>query len=256
MSGFLDQYIIYHPAPWEDREWARLSGLPLEDVWFQSPDGVKLFGWFVPAPGNTMKGAMLLWCHGNAGNIIHRLDNVALLHRLGISVFLFDYRGYGRSAGSPSQQGLYLDALGAYDYLVQRRRVPAGRVVLFGRSLGGSVAGYVAGQRVAAGLLLESTFPSVAAVAKAHYFGLPMHWLLGARFPLAEHLQSVKIPTLIIHGDRDEIIPLALGKEVFAAAHTPKEFYLVKGADHNSLYRLGGMPYFEKIREFVQRVVE
>ena len=252
----LDQYIIYHPAPWEDRDWARLSGLPLEDVWFQSPDGVKLFGWFVAATAKSMKGAVLLWCHGNAGNIVHRLDNLVFLHRLGISVLLFDYRGYGRSVGRPSEQGLYLDALGAYDYAVKRRNVPPTKIVLFGRSLGGPVAGYVAGRRSAAGLLLESTFPSVAAVAKARYGGLPLHWLLGARFPLGEYLKQVGIPTLVVHGDRDEIIPLALGKEVFAAAKAPKEFYLVKGADHNSLYRLGGMSYLQRIKQFVQGVVE
>ncbi|MFQ5932952.1 MAG: alpha/beta hydrolase, partial [Nitrospiraceae bacterium] len=100
MSGLLDQLVGYHPHSWSDRDWARVSGLPLQDVWFQAADGTKLFGWYVEAADHS---AVLLWCHGNAGNIINRLDNLARLHQLGFSVFLFDYRGYGRSSGSPSE---------------------------------------------------------------------------------------------------------------------------------------------------------
>jgi fermentation-respiration switch protein FrsA (DUF1100 family) len=250
--NFLDRLFVFYPEPWLDRDWARASGLPLQEVWFDAEDGARLFGWYVEG---AERRAVLLWCHGNAGNIIHRLDNLARLHRLGLSVFLFDYRGYGRSEGSPSEDGLYQDALGAYAYLVQRRRTPPEQIVIFGRSLGAAVAGDLAVRRPAAGLILESAFPSVGAVAKAHYFGLPVHWLLGSDFNLVDRLKRLSLPKLIVHGDQDEIIPLELGKQVFDLAKEPKSFYVVPGADHNSLYVIGGHAYFRRLKQFVDQVV-
>ena len=130
--SILDQYFVYHPEPWQDRDWARLSGVPLEDVWFQAADGVRLFAWYAEAQADR---PVILWCHGNAGTIIHRLENLKLLYRLGLSVFLFDYRGYGRSQGRPSEEGLYQDAFGAHDYLTRTRMIRPERMIIFGRSL-------------------------------------------------------------------------------------------------------------------------
>lgn len=248
----LDQLLVYHPAPWEDRDWARLSGLPLEDVWFNAQDGTRLFGWYVRVSGSP---AVLLWCHGNAGNITHRLENLALLYRTGLSVFLFDYRGYGRSSGAPSEDGLYQDALAAYDYLVEIKRVPPERIVLFGRSMGAAVAGALASRRPAAGLILESAFPSVEALARFHYWGFPAHWFVHAQYNLAERLREIHRPALIIHGDHDSIVPLQMGRMVFEAAHPPKDLYIVPGADHNDLVGVGGTPYFERLRRFVKEVI-
>jgi fermentation-respiration switch protein FrsA (DUF1100 family) len=247
-----DQLLVYHPSPWIEKDWGRLSGLPLEDVWFEAADGTRLFGWYVQAAGSP--GA-LLWCHGNAGNIIHRLENLASLYRIGLSVFLFDYRGYGRSAGSPSEPGLYQDALAAYDYLTRTKQVPSERIVLFGRSLGAAVAGLVASQRQAAGLILESAFPSVEALARFHYGGLPAHWLVSAEFNLADRLREIHRPVLVIHGDRDRTVPLQMGQMVFDAARPPKDWYVVHGADHNDLIYIGRAPYFERVRQFVKEVV-
>lgn len=248
----LDRLFLYHPTPWEDRDWARLSGLPLEEARFRAEDGPHLFGWYVRAPHSP---AVLLWCHGNAGNIIHRLENLRALYRTGLSVLLFDYRGYGRSEGRPSEQGLYRDAVAAHDYLRAKERVSPERVVLFGRSLGGAVAGEVALRRPAAGLILESSFPSVEAVARFHYWGLPAHWLIGADFRLIDRLPHLALPSLVIHGDRDDLIPPALGKAVFDALKDPKSFYLVPGADHNNLPFQGGAAYFTRLRTFVESVV-
>jgi len=251
MSNVLDQLFVYHPAPWIERDWARISSLPLQEVWLDSRDGARLFGWYVESRETS---GVMLWCHGNAGNIIHRLENLVELYRTGLSVLIFDYRGYGRSSGTPSEEGLYRDALAAYAYLSEKRRIAPERLVLFGRSLGAAVAGEVASQKPTAGLILESPFPSVGAVARAHYFGLPVDWLLGAEFNLIERLQRISTPVLVVHGDRDEVVPIQLGQQVFEAAREPKSFYLVSGADHNDLYVVGGRPYFQRIKRFVVEV--
>ncbi|OQW35499.1 MAG: peptidase [Nitrospira sp. SG-bin1] len=251
--SLLDQFFIYHPEPWQDRDWARLSGLPLEDVWFQSSDGVRLFGWYVET---TADRPVLLWCHGNAGNIINRLDNLRFLYQMGLSIFLFDYRGYGKSQGvRPSEKGLYEDAYGAYDYLTKGRKIRAERIVLFGRSLGASVAGELATQRPATGLILESSFSSIEAVARLHYGGFLAHWFLGAEFRLVDRLPNLSLPKLIIHGDRDDIIPIKLGRHIFDVAKPPKEWYVIQGADHNNTYLVGGRAYFLRLAEFIKKVV-
>ena len=247
--SLLDQFFVYHPEPWEDRDWKSLSGLSLEDVWFPSADGVKLFGWYVEARADA---GVLLWCHGNAGTVINRVENLRELHRLGLSLFIFDYRGYGRSQGRPSEVGLYLDATGAYDYLTRTRMIRPERLVIFGRSLGAAGATDLAALKPAAGLILESPFPSIEAVAKHHYGGMPVHWLLGAEFRLIDRLPYLSLPKLILHGDRDDVIPIQLGRQVFEAAKPPKWWYTIAGADHNNTYQVGGAPYFRCVAEFVQ----
>ena len=228
--------------------------MPLEDVWFTAADGTKLFGWYVE---NRDTSGVILWCHGNAGNIINRLENLRELYRIGLSVFIFDYRGYGRSQSlRPSEEGLYQDALGAYDYLTRTRMIRPERIVIFGRSLGATVAAEVASHKPAAGLILESPFPSIEAVAKYHYGGLPVHWLLGADFRLIDRLPQLSLPKLIIHGDQDDIIPLELGRQVFEAAVPPKFFYVIKGADHNNTYQVGGAAYFRRWAEFIQSALQ
>ena len=251
MANLLDQMFVFHPSPWIHRDWAGVSGLPLEEVRFISADRVNLFGWYVESRDSA--GA-LLWCHGNAGNIIHRLENLSRLYRAGLSVFIFDYRGYGRSEGKPSEEGLYQDAFAAYGYLTRTRGIRSDHLVLFGRSLGAAVAATVASQRPAAGLILESPFPSVESVAKAT-FGVPAHWLLQSRFRLIDRLRDIRVPILVIHGDRDDIIPIKLGKEVFDAAPSPKSFYVIQGAHHNNTYVVGGKPYLLRFKSFVDEVV-
>jgi fermentation-respiration switch protein FrsA (DUF1100 family) len=252
MSGILDRFFVFHPEAWSDQDWKLRSGLPLEDVWFSSADGTKLFGWYVEAAADR---PVILWCHGNAGNIIHRLDNLGRLFMASFSVFLFDYRGYGRSEGRPSEKGLYLDAAGAYDYLTRTRMIRPERLIVFGRSLGAAVAGDLASHKPAAGLVLESSFPSIESVAKIHYGGLPLHWLLGAEFRLIDRLHDLSLPKLIIHGDQDDIIPLSLGRQVFDAAPSPKTFHVVAGAGHNNTYLVGGRVYFNRFEQFALEAI-
>lgn len=248
----LDQYFVYHPADWIERNWRQISGLPLEDVWIQVNDHVRVFGWYVEA---GPKQPVLLWCHGNAGNISHRLENLGDLFRLRLSVFLFDYRGYGKSTGSPSESGLYADALAGYEFLTGERMVAPERLVIFGRSLGAAVAGEVAIQRPAAGLILESAFPSMQSMADEHYMGLPANWFVNAEFNLSQKLPNFSAPTLIIHGDRDQIVPLKLGRQVYDSARHPKAWYKVPGAGHNDVPYVGGASYYRQILSFINQVV-
>ena len=148
--NILDQFFVFHPERWHEKDWRSASGLPLEDVWFKAADGATLFGWYVEAPADR---PVVIWCHGNAGNIDNRLDNLRFLFRQNLSVFLFDYRGYGKSQNvRPSEEGLYQDAIGAYEYLVRGRRLKPERLIIFGRSLGAAVAADLASHKPAAGL--------------------------------------------------------------------------------------------------------
>lgn len=196
----------------------------------------------------------MLWSHGNAGNIVHRLENLRELYEHGLTAFIYDYRGYGRSDGVPSEQGLYLDAMAAYDHLANERKIPVGRIVDFGRSLGASVAGDLARRRPVAGLILETPFPSVEAVARRVFHGLPAHLLLKSRFDLVARLREIHLPLLVLHGDRDTVIPFDLGRAVYEAANEPKEFVVIPGADHNNTYLIGGETYFQRLLGFIYRV--
>jgi fermentation-respiration switch protein FrsA (DUF1100 family) len=181
---------------------------------------------------------------------------MAGLYRAGLSLFIFDYRGYGLSEGTPSEEGLYQDAEAAYRYVTETRRVSPKRLVLFGRSIGAAVAGDLAAKHPAAGLMMEGTFPSVEAVAKHYYYGLPVHWLISSRFPLVEKLTRVRMPVLVIHGEQDEIIPVELGRAVYEAAPSPKSFYLVPGAGHNDCPVVGGASYYARIVQFIASTVQ
>jgi fermentation-respiration switch protein FrsA (DUF1100 family) len=224
-------------------------GLPFDDASFTASDGVRLHGWFVPGESDVT----WLWCHGNAGNISHRLDNLRLLHdELGVSVFIFDYRGYGRSEGSPSEEGTYRDAEAALAYLLSRPDVDAERVVYFGRSLGAAVAVELATRRPPSALILESPLPSIAELARHHYPFLPAGRLLRTKYDALSKIGKVRVPLLVLHGDQDEVIPFEAGRRLFGAANEPKRFYTIGGAGHNDTYVVGGREYFRALREFME----
>ncbi|GJL65628.1 MAG: hypothetical protein NPIRA05_05990 [Nitrospirales bacterium] len=247
-----DNIFVFQPSPWSEQQWAHMSRLPLEEVWLTVNSDIRLFSWFIDAGPQQ---PVLLWCHGNAGNISHRLSNVSELHRRGISVMIFDYRGYGKSTGVPSETGFYQDALTAYDFLRTHKNVHPKRLVIFGRSLGTSVAGEVARQRSVAGLILEGAFPSIQSMADHHYFGLPAHWFLNSQFNLTEKLSDISRPILVIHGEHDTIVPIKFGKQVYEAATSPKQWYPVPGASHNDVPAVGGRTYFHQLKTFIQNIV-
>jgi hypothetical protein len=230
----------------------RSVGLAYEDVEFPASDGVRLHGWFVPGP----RAETLLWFHGNAGNISHRLDQLRLLHDLvGAGVFAIDYRQYGRSSGSASEQGLYADAQGALSYLLGRTDVDPHRLVYFGQSLGSAVAIDLATRRSPRGLVLETPFLSLRAMAGTILPG-PLSAILPAAFDNLRKIERVGAPVLFIHGDRDEIVPYEQGRRLFAEAKPPKAFYTVRGAGHNDPYIVGGDSYFRRLREFIDKLAK
>jgi fermentation-respiration switch protein FrsA (DUF1100 family) len=222
-------------------------GLDYEDVEFSTADGVRLHGWYVPGT----RPEILLWFHGNAGNISHRLDNLRLLHdHVGVTVFLFDYRGFGRSEGQPSERGLYDDARAALQYLVMKHGVSCGDLIYFGRSLGSGVAVELATEASPRGLILETPFTSIRAMART-LFG-PLAVVAPSSFDNVSKIPRLMVPKLFIHGDSDSLVPYTQGRELFDAASPPKAFYTIRGADHNDTYVVGGSTYFRRFREFIE----
>jgi fermentation-respiration switch protein FrsA (DUF1100 family) len=222
--------------------------LPFQDIWFSSSDSVRLHGWLIPA---SSPNHLLLFCHGNAGNISHRLDNLRLLHNTGISVFIFDYRGYGRSQSRISEKGFYLDSEAAYEVARAWAEKHRAKLVVFGRSLGGIAATHLAATKPCDGLILESTFTNMGAMARAHY-PLPfVEALLKDRLNAVGQIVQVRVPILFFHGDKDRIVPIELGRKLFEAAPIPKELVVIPGAGHNDTYSVGGSDYFKKIESFL-----
>jgi fermentation-respiration switch protein FrsA (DUF1100 family) len=244
---FIENSIIFHPNTQLDDNPSNWE-LFYKDIQFLTPDGQKLHGWFFPL---SEKSPVLIFCHGNAGNISHRIENVKFLVKRGISVFLFSYRGYGKSSGSPSEKGIYIDGIAAYDYLTGVEKIPSERIVVFGRSLGGSVATEVALQRKARCLIIESTFTSMKDMAKAIFPFFVVSPFLPHHYNTIYKIANVSIPKLILHGDNDEIVPFSMGKKLFAQASEPKLFFPIHGAGHNDTYVVGGEKYFDVIVNFI-----
>ncbi|MDP2155115.1 MAG: alpha/beta hydrolase [Sulfuricella sp.] len=207
----------------------RQAGLDYEDVKLVTTDGVALHGWFVPS---AQSRGTVLFLHGNAGNISHRLDFLLMFHRLGYNTLIIDYRGYGNSAGEPSEQGTYLDAEAAWRYLSVSRQTSPGSIVLFGESLGGAVAAWLAVRHEPAALVIASGFTSVPDLAAKFYPYLPVRRLSRFSYDTREYLQSVAAPVFIAHSPDDEIIPYRHGRALYDAAKPPKQFLELSGG-HN-----------------------
>ncbi len=259
---FFENRVIYYPSPFPEGIWdAKSQGLEVEDVYFKTDDGLRLHGWYVPALTPVSipiqkPSATFLFFHGNAGNITHRLDNLQLLRERGWNVFIFDYRGYGKSEGRPTEKGIYLDSLAAYEFLRKDKNVPAERLFLFGRSLGGVCAVHVAASRPAAGVILESTFTSARDMAGEMFPILPVGPFIRTKFDSFQKISTVKIPKLFLHAPKDSIVPYSLGRKLFERAPEPKSFYDIIGADHNDAIYTGGEKYFQAIEDFVSGTVK
>jgi fermentation-respiration switch protein FrsA (DUF1100 family) len=239
---FPDRQLVATPAA---------AGLAYEEVWFTAADGVKLHGWYVPGePGRPL----LLFCHGNAGNISHRIENLWHFRRLGLAVLIFDYRGYGRSEGRSSEEGTYSDARGALGWLQQRGWQPQ-QLIYFGRSLGAGVAVQLALETPPGALVLETPFPSIAAMGWHHnpILYLLLGWLLDARYDSFNKIGRIHTPLLLFQGDRDSIVPEKMARRLFERANEPKTYYRIEGADHNDTFDVGGEPYWQQWRQFLEQ---
>lgn len=227
------------------------AGLKYEDVWLTAEDGIRIHGWYVfhPRPRGT-----LLFFHGNAGNIGDRIESLAIFHELGLESFIIDYHGYGLSGGSAGERETYMDARAAWNHLIDIRRVPAEKIVLFGRSLGGGVASWLAAQVKPAALILESSFTSVPDLASKYYPVFPVRWLARIRYDSGSALGGVRCPVLIVHSTGDEIVPFAHGQALYAAAPGPKSLLALEGG-HNDGFLRAGTYYVKGVGAFLDRAL-
>lgn len=250
LFGFFENRLIYFP------EKALLTtpdemGLSYEDVRITAPDGVALHGWFIPAASAEPPLAHVLFLHGNAGNISHFLEKTAPLVKQGLSVFMLDYRGFGLSQGRPGEQGLFLDARTAYDYLTSRPGVSPDQVIIHGFSLGGGVASELALTAPARALIMESTFTSIRDMAHTMIPILP-RFLVSPLFQSLDKMPRLALPTFFIHGDRDQTVPHWMGRKLYEAHPGPKRLYIVPGAGHTDTDLIGGSEYYRRLLDFIR----
>jgi fermentation-respiration switch protein FrsA (DUF1100 family) len=222
-------------------------GLAFENVELTTEDEVRLHGWFIPS--DSARGTVLFF-HGNAGNISHRLDSIATFNRMGLNVFIFDYRGYGQSQGRATEAGTYRDAEAAWSYLVETRGIDANNIIVFGRSLGASIAAWLASQYTPAALILESGFSSVPSMAQRMYPFLPVKWLSRFNYDTRQYVSTIASPLLVVHSKNDELIPYAEGRLVFDAAPANKQFLDIRGG-HNDGFIVTGQSYTDGLSTFI-----
>ena len=242
MIFFPSKILIETPGDW---------GLPFEDVTLETMDGVGLHGWFIPRHGASR---IVLFFHGNAGNISHRRESVVIFHRLGLNVFIFDYRGYGNSQGEPSEPGFYMDAMAAWKYLVTEKGFTEPQIILFGRSLGGAVATHLATEVQPGALVLESTFSSARDMANTVFPIMSRIVPLRFEFNTVKSITQVTSPVLVVHSTEDDIIPFRLGEQVYHAANQPKFMRKMHG-DHNSGFLLSQPEYEQALEQFIASYV-
>ena len=223
-------------------------GLEFEDVWIDTEDGERLHGWYIPT--EDARGTLLFF-HGNAGNISHRMDSVLIFNRMGLNVLIIDYRGYGQSSGKPGEAGTYRDARASWDYLVEQRGVSPGDIVIFGRSLGGAVGAWLASQADVepAGVIIESCFSSGLDMGKQLYPALPVRLITRIKYPVRDYVTFIRAPVLVAHSRHDEIIPFSMGQTIFEAAPEPKTFLEMEG-DHNAGFWLSREKYVPALEDF------
>ena len=225
-------------------------GMAYEEVTFEADDGVQHSAWYVPSEAGR---GVVLFSHGNGGNISYNLPFVEILHRVGLSTFIYDYWGYGRSQGKPSEEGTYSDVAGAWRYLTENRKIPAGQILLYGQSLGGPVAAKLAREKNPAALILDSSFTSFVDIAGHHYPFLPVRWLARFEYNTLAQVRNVRCPVLVIHSPDDEITPFSQGVALYAAAPEPKAFIHLRGGHNDALSNPVGA-YREGIDGFLKRI--
>lgn len=246
----------YPTGRWDTEAAALGSGCGIDDRFFTAEDGTRLHGWWCRRLSAPPDDPVLLFFHGNAGNLSDRVDLlIELANRTPASVFVVGYRGYGRSEGRPKEAGLYLDARAAWKHLTEDGGVGADRIVIFGKSLGGGVAVDLALEAPAAGLIVESSFTSIPDMAGAHYPFVPK-FMVRTQMNSVVKVPFISMPKLFIHSREDRVVPYRLGRDLFDAASEPKRFHEVVGAGHNETWLVGGNAYFRALAEFINEAVK
>jgi len=251
---WFEKQIVFYPSRYPEGHWQpETFGLRTQDIYFSSDQKLRLHGWYVLHP--QARGQILM-CHGNAGNVSDRLELLQMLHEsVPANIFIFDYRGFGRSDGNPSEDGVYEDATAAFDWL--RNAVTHLPIVVHGHSLGSAVAVELATRRPAvAGLILESSFTSARDMAQLMFWKLPVHWFTSMRWSSDEKIADLHMPKLFLHGGQDVTVPMHLGKKLFESAPEPKEFVAITQADHNNLYVADSETYFGAISRLLERCAQ
>jgi pimeloyl-ACP methyl ester carboxylesterase len=242
-------------------ETPEILSIKFENIQITTRDNVNLDSWFVPAKDNDLVGkGVILFCHGNGGNISNRISYLPIFRELGLATFLFDYRGYGKSGGTPTEEGTYADVEAAWQYLTQERQIPPQKIIIYGESLGGAIASYLAqknsqqnGNDNAGGLVLASTFTSISDRAAELYPFMPIRFLSRFSYNSIDRLPSIKIPVLVIHSIDDEIIPFHHGERNFQVANQPKKLVRLRG-DHNGGFLDSLETYRNGVNEFIQSI--
>jgi fermentation-respiration switch protein FrsA (DUF1100 family) len=230
MLLFLENFLLFHPTKASD-EWFNPPNSQVQDVYLTTRDGVRIHAWWCPVEG--AEGA-LIYCHGNAGNLSHRSQGIATWQQqMRLSVMIFDYPGYGKSEGRPSEAGCYAAADAAYQWLTESQRITAEQVVIYGSSLGAAVAVDLARRRPHRALVLISAFTSIPDMAQKFYPWLPARWLVRNRFDNLASIGQCRQPVFIAHGDQDSLVPFEMGEQLYRAAAEPKRFYTMRGHGHN-----------------------
>jgi pimeloyl-ACP methyl ester carboxylesterase len=226
-------------------------GLAYQDVMLQTADSVAIHGWYVSA--DSARGT-ILFCHGNGGNVSYTVESIAMLHGIGFNVFVFDYRGYGRSGGEVDEEGTYRDAEAAWSYLTGERGCDPSRIVVLGRSLGGGIASWIAAQHSVGALILESTFTSIPDMGAKMFPIFPVRLLSRIYYDTEKRLGVIHCPVLVIHSRTDDVIPFELGATLFDRANQPKEFLEIDG-DHNMGFHASQAVYINGITAFLQQYI-
>jgi len=239
----------YGPTRFPRGSWnPHRHGVPVQNVLFPSEDGVRLHGWWLRRPEAL---GTVLYFHGSGGNLAEHVEALQAVSRLPVHVFAFDYRGYGRSEGAPSEVGLFRDGRAALRHLTRELEQPPQSVLLYGHSLGGAVAIDTALHHPAAGLVVQSSFTDVKGMARALFPSLPLHWVARNRFRSIDKVGRLELPKLFVHGTADAKVPPDHSRALYEAAAEPKELLLVEGAEHGDVHRRGGLSYLDRLQRFL-----
>ncbi len=250
-TTYVRRSTMFFPEKYPTGNWESASAdFHPRDVWFTTRDGVKLHGWFFATAATD--APMILWFHGNAGNITERSLIAEGLRRHGVNVLLFDWRGYGKSEGDPSESRLYLDAEAVYDFAIRDLHARAEAIALYGESLGGPYAAWLATQRRARCVVIENSFPSLRDLGNALYAPVPLGYFALCSMTTTRWLNEAGLPVLVMHGRRDQVIPFTLGMRLYEGLRVPKRLLVSDTAGHSEIASVEGERYYETVTSFVK----